>query len=210
DESIKNDKAMQKELSGFFPEGLPKCPGGGNYGYNKNCTVYCKKHQSPTLTIPMDTLETMKDLIAKVVEIQKSGSAEEREKKLEELLDVELTNDYVSNEKLREAIYKKFNGTWLSVTIENNKIYCQTMNNDPKDFNEVIIYGNDKNESGTNWSAPYIFHPEENCWYKYVEKNDYGKVKDFNLAGYLWATEKNGKPSVKSLLTDTTKFQKVS
>ncbi|MEG2744617.1 MAG: prepilin-type N-terminal cleavage/methylation domain-containing protein, partial [Oscillospiraceae bacterium] len=57
DESIKDDEAMKAALSGFFPEGLPKCPGGGSYGYNKNCTVYCKKHQSPTLTIPMDTLE---------------------------------------------------------------------------------------------------------------------------------------------------------
>ncbi|MEG1190701.1 MAG: prepilin-type N-terminal cleavage/methylation domain-containing protein, partial [Oscillospiraceae bacterium] len=66
DESIQIDAQMQEALSGFFPEGLPKCPSGGSYGYNKNCTVYCKKHQSPTLTIPMDTLEKMKDLIAKV------------------------------------------------------------------------------------------------------------------------------------------------
>ncbi|MEG1241671.1 MAG: prepilin-type N-terminal cleavage/methylation domain-containing protein, partial [Oscillospiraceae bacterium] len=205
DESITNDEAMLAVLSGFFPEGLPKCPSGGSYGYNKNCTVYCKKHQSPTLTIPMDTLETMKDLIAEVAEAEKLTDKEKKEAALKELLGDAYDGKWINNEKLRAAIYNKLGGTWPEIEIDGQKVFCQPIANNPTDSADVIIYANNKNKTDANWNAPYVFHPEENCWYKYIEKDKNGNNKSLSLAGRYWSKEsfdKDNKKTAESMKKD--------
>ncbi|MEG1190631.1 MAG: hypothetical protein RSD48_04190, partial [Oscillospiraceae bacterium] len=69
---------------------------------------------------------------------------------------------------------------------------------------DVIIYANKTYDEKNPWAAQYVFHPLENCWYKYIGGNT------ITMAGRYWSKDNNSIQSAKSLLADTTKFEKVS